>query len=249
LSGVWLPWLTVVLAATLGAAFGSFLNVCIVRLPAGQSLVRPRSRCPQCGTTIAWYDNVPIVSWLVLRGRCRHCRAPISIQYPLIEAATAALWAGAVWHYGASWDAVAAAVFGTVLLGVAVTGVRHGVIPDAYTLSGLVLGLLLALRGGPAGVVAAALGVGVGVALLTVAAMVAGKGFPGGLVSSADIKLMAMVSAFVGWQGALPTIAGGALLRAMALAPVRLRAAGRLVPFGVFLAGSAAVVFVVVHNL
>ena len=96
----------IVAAAAFGAAFGSFLNVCILRLPKDESLVRPRSRCPGCGYQLAWYDNLPVLSWVVLRGRCRKCRMGISIQYPLIELTVAALWAAAAWYYGATLTAL-----------------------------------------------------------------------------------------------------------------------------------------------
>jgi len=102
----------IVLAGVFGSLLGSFLNVCILRLPENQSLVRPRSRCPKCKKVIAWYDNVPVVSWLVLRGRCRRCGERISVQYPLIELLTAALWALGVWYYGPGWTAVTAGVLG-----------------------------------------------------------------------------------------------------------------------------------------
>ena len=93
-----------VYAGILGAALGSFLNVCIARLPEGESLVRPRSRCPNCGHQVAWYDNIPIVSFLALRGRCRGCRERISRQYPLIEGIVAAIWVLMAWYYGPTWE-------------------------------------------------------------------------------------------------------------------------------------------------
>src|SRR5512142_1913083 len=99
-------WLILPYAFVLGAVLGSFLNVCIHRWPLGQSVVRPRSHCPGCGNAIAWYDNVPLLSWLLLRGRCRHCRERISIQYPLVELATALIWLAAAWRFGLSVEAL-----------------------------------------------------------------------------------------------------------------------------------------------
>ena len=94
-----------------GASVGSFLNVCILRWPADESVVRPRSRCPRCGNSLAWYDNVPVVSWLILRARCRNCAEPISAMYPAVEALTGAAWLAAVWYAGPSFLALRLAVF------------------------------------------------------------------------------------------------------------------------------------------
>lgn len=233
----------ITVAGLFGAVIGSFLNVTIVRLPAGQSVIRPRSRCPGCGASIAWYDNIPMVSWLMLRARCRHCRVPISLQYPLIEAATAALWALAAWHYGITLQALAAAVFGTILLGIAVTDAKHYLIPDEYTLGGLVVGLLVALRDGPAGGVDAVIGAAVGFAVLYAVAWGGERVFRQEAMGGGDIKMMAMVGAFVGWKGVLLTIFGGALLGTVIFVPLTIRHK-RLVPFGIFLAAAAGLTFV-----
>ena len=234
----------IVAAALFGSLFGSFLNVCIVRLPADQSIVTPRSRCPSCGAAIVWYDNIPILSWLLLRGRCRRCRAPISVQYLLIEALVAALWAAAAWHYGVTFEALAAAVFGTILLGIAVTDARHFLIPDEYTWGGLALGLLLSLRDGLPGLGQASLGGATGFALLYVIAWAGEKVFKQEAMGGGDIKMMAMVGAFVGWKGVLLTIFGGAVLGTIVFVPLSLKKK-RLVPFGVFLAIAAGMTFVV----
>jgi leader peptidase (prepilin peptidase)/N-methyltransferase len=94
--------LAAVVGGLFGAVIGSFLNVCIVRLPAEQSVVSPPSRCPRCGKPVEWRDNIPMFSWLLLGGKCRGCGKPISILYPLVELATALLWAGMAWYYGLS---------------------------------------------------------------------------------------------------------------------------------------------------
>jgi leader peptidase (prepilin peptidase)/N-methyltransferase len=234
---------TIVTAALFGAVFGSFLNVCIVRLPLDQSIVSPPSRCPRCGVGIAWFDNVPILSWLLLRGRCRHCGEPISVQYPLVELAVALLWATAAWRYGPTLDALAAAVFGTILLGIAVTDARHYLIPDEYTWGGLAIGLALALRGGLPGLVHALEGAAVGFGLLYFIAWGGARVFKQEAMGGGDIKMMTMVGAFVGWTGVLLTLFGGALLGTLVFVPLSLRKR-RLVPFGVFLAAAAAITFV-----
>ncbi len=120
-------------AVLLGVCVGSFLNVCILRLPRDQSLLRPRSTCPHCKQPIAWRDNIPVFSWLWLRGKCRWCHAPISKQYPLIEALVGVLFGVSLLAYGMTLHAVAAALFGTILLGIAITDARHYIIPDEFT--------------------------------------------------------------------------------------------------------------------
>jgi leader peptidase (prepilin peptidase)/N-methyltransferase len=243
--GEWLvpPWAAVAAAAVVGSAVGSFLNVCIYRLPQGGSLVRPPSTCPSCGRRIAWYDNVPILGWLLLAGRCRQCKAPISAQYPLIEALVAALWGLSVWHFGATWQALSAAIFGTILLGIAITDARHYIIPDEFTWGGLAIGLLLSLTGGLAGLGHAALGAVVGFALLYAVAWAGEKAFGKEAMGGGDIKMMAMVGSFVGWKGVLLTVFGGAVLGTLIFVPISFRTK-KLVPFGVFLAAGAALTFV-----
>lgn len=140
----WIPWV----AGLLGLLLGSFLNVCTLRWPVGESVVRPPSRCPGCGTAISARDNVPVLGWVLLRGRCRHCREPISVQYPLVEIAAGAIWAGSFWMWGLEWEAGRAAVFLTILLGIAVSDARFYIIPDPFSLGGAALGLAFAFAPG-----------------------------------------------------------------------------------------------------
>ena len=231
-------------AAALGAIIGSFLNVMILRLPKEESIVFPGSKCPSCQTPIAWYDNVPVVSWLMLGGKCRSCRTGISVQYPLIELLVAVLWGLSAWHYGATLTALAAAIFGTILLGIAVTDARHYLIPDEFSLGGLVVGLLLSFRGGFDGLVVALIGAAVGFGVLYAVAVLGEKAFGKEAMGGGDIKMMAMVGAFVGWQGVLLTIFLGSLLGTIVFVPLQIKQK-RLVPFGIFLAAAAAIVFVV----
>ena len=128
-----------------GACFGSFLNVCISRWPDGLSVVRPRSRCPNCGHQITAFENIPIFSWLALRGRCRGCGQPISFQYPLVEIVTGLIWAWSFLEYGMTFTALRIAVFATVLLGIAVTDAKRYLIPDGFTVFGLVWVVVFAL--------------------------------------------------------------------------------------------------------
>jgi len=232
-----------VAAALAGLCVGSFLNVCILRLPKEQSLLSPPSTCPQCGQRIAWYDNIPLVSWVVLRGKCRRCGNAISAQYPLIEALVGALWLAAYLSYGVSVQALAGALICTILLGIGITDARHYLIPDEFTWGGLGLGLALSLVGGWQGFLQAVIGAAVGFGLLYAVGEAGRWLFKEEAMGGGDVKMMAMVGSFVGWKGVLLTIFAGALLGTLIFVPLSLRKK-RLVPFGVFLAVGAAVAFV-----
>ena len=237
--------LAALVGALFGAVIGSFLNVCITRLPAEQSVVSPPSRCPKCGKPVEWRDNIPVLSWLLLGGKCRGCREPISILYPLVELATAIVWAGMAWYYGLSLDALKGALFGTLLLGIALTDAREYIIPNEFTFGGLAIGLVLSAAGGLNAVLAALLGAVVGFGLLWVVGVAGRWAFKEEAMGGGDIKMMAMVGSFVGWQGVLLTIFLGALAGTAIFLPLTLIGRKKLVPFGVFLAMGAAVTYVI----
>lgn len=227
-----------------GAMIGSFLNVCISRLPAGESVVHPRSRCPGCGNPIAWYDNVPVLSWLVLRARCRSCGTPISALYPLVELATALIWMLAFAYFGPTFLALRVAVFATVMLGVAVTDAREFLIPDGFTLFGLgwVLGtavLVFLVSGFPladsevgswliqydgtfAPLGQALLGACAGAGAVAIAGWLGEVALKREAMGFGDLTLMAVVGAAVGPVRALLTVFLGALLAVLALPLLRL---------------------------
>ena len=238
------PALIIGFAALLGAVIGSFLNVCILRWPADESVVRPPSRCPRCGTGLRPWDNIPIISWLLLRARCRSCGEPISAMYPLVELATALIWAGMAWHHGPSLDALSGAVFGTILLGIAMTDARTYIIPDEFSLGGLVIGLLFSVAGGLPSLGTAVLGAAVGFAVLWLVGVGGTWIFRKDAMGGGDIKMMAMVGAFLGWQGVLLTIFLGALLGTVIFVPITLVKRDKLVPFGIFLALGAAATYI-----
>jgi leader peptidase (prepilin peptidase)/N-methyltransferase len=232
------PPILVAYAGLLGAAIGSFLNVCILRWGAEpkQSVVRPASRCPRCGQGLRWYDNFPIVSWLVLRGRCRGCRQPISPMYPLIEFATALVWAFMAWRSGFGLEALRGAVFVTILLGIAMTDARAYIIPHELSVGGAVLAVGLALVAGtdaptPGGALLGAC-FGAGLVLLAgeLSEMLLGQEAMGG----GDCALMGMVGAFCGWEAVLPVIGAGAAISVVlyAAASVRSLRPGRQSPAG-----------------
>jgi leader peptidase (prepilin peptidase)/N-methyltransferase len=208
LSGSGIPLFFVVFAALFGAVIGSFLNVCILRWGAEpkQSVVRPPSRCPRCGRGLAWYENIPIVSWLILRGRCRGCGLPISIQYPLVELGTAIIWAWFAWRLGLSGAALGAAVFATLLLGIAVTDAREYIIPHEFTYGGMALGLLFSLPEGPAGFVASLQGMIFGAGILYLVGSIGGFFAGRDAMGGGDVAMMAMVGAFLGWESVCVTI-------------------------------------------
>lgn len=239
MTGLLLP---IVLAAVLGLALGSFLNVCAMRWPEDESVVSPRSRCPGCGRPVRWYDNVPVVSWLILRGRCRDCGERISLQYPLVELATGAVWGGMVWIHGVELQALHGALFLTILLGIAVSDARFYIIPDQFSVGGAVLGLALAFVVPEPGVAQAFLGAAGGFGLLWVVAWAGEKAFKKEAMGGGDIKMMALVGSFLGVGGVLLTLFLGALVGALVFGPISYRT-GKLVPFGIFLAAGAAVTY------
>ncbi len=244
----------VVLAGVFGAVLGSFLNVCVYRWPRNESVVRPRSRCPGCGAPIAWYDNVPVLSWLLLRARCRRCGAPISVQYPLVELAVGVIWAGAAWWFGPSGAGLGAALLATIALGVALTDARHYLIPDEFSLGGLGLGLAVSFLPGGLTPVEAVVGAAAGFALLWVVKAAGDWALARGLIRGeelaqvleagetpttlgmGDLKMMAMVGSFLGWRGVLITAFLGSLSGVLVFLPLLLARRRAPVPFGVFLA-------------
>lgn len=221
-----------VAAFVLGAIVGSFLNVVIYRLPRGESLVRPRSRCPSCGRQISAWDNIPIVSFLLLRGRCRACRAPIAWRYPVVEL-TAGLLVVAAWLRDGSWlDVAGSVLFLLSLLAVFFIDLAHHIVPNAITYPGIAVGLLLAAAQGRLvdGLLAA---VGAGAFFLLVAILSRG-GMGGG-----DVKLAAMMGAFLGWPSIvvamLIAFTGGATVGVLLIASGR-RTRKDPIPFGPALA-------------
>lgn len=235
-------------AVLLGAALGSFLNVAVARWPAGESVVRPRSRCPGCGHPIAWYDNVPVLSYLLLRGRCRGCGMRISVQYPLVELATALLWGAAALRFGPQIEAVRMGIFLTILLGIALTDARHMVIPDQLSLGGMALGLALAAAPGGPSFLRALTGAAVGYVFLWLVKLAAERAFRKPALGVGDIHMMAMVGAFVGVPEMLLTVLLGSFLGLVIGVPYtwwrgRLTLMGTYLPLGTFLAMGAAVAY------
>ena len=226
------------LVALAGLATGSFLNVVIHRLPRGQSIVRPRSACPHCGRPIRWHDNVPILGWLLLRGRCRDCRAPISIVYPLVEAATLVVFLLTFRRFGWEPLLVPRLALAAALVALFVIDLRHQILPDRITLTGIGAGLGFSVAF-PPGLRDALIGAAAGYALLWALAEAWYALKRQQAMGGGDLKMLAMIGAFVGWRAMLVAFALSIVLGGLAAAV--LLAIGRVgwgskLPYGCFLA-------------
>ena len=262
-----IPGLAPIAAFLFGACVGSFLNVCIARWPREQSVVRPRSRCPKCGHQLAWFENIPLVSWFALRARCRCCDEVISPMYPIIELTVAIGWLACVLAFGPTFTALRFAIFGTILLGVAVTDFLTYLIPDGFTLSGLVWTLATAIVAfflGEtslfAGPYDALIGACAGAGLIAIVGWLGEVALKREAMGLGDVTLMAFIGGALGPQRAIITVFVASAIGAVAFVAVVYpmiwfrRAHAReqtelalggapveapLVPFGVFLAPAA----------
>jgi leader peptidase (prepilin peptidase)/N-methyltransferase len=210
-------------AFLLGLCVGSFLNVCISRWPRELSVVRPRSRCPRCGHQLSWFENIPVASWLVLRARCRCCDEPISVIYPLGEIAVGLLWAVSVWHFGPTFTALRVAVFLTILTGVALTDLRHYLIPDGFTVFGLIWCLVMAcvapfVEESPifAGPYDALVGACAGAGLIAIIGWLGEVALEREAMGMGDMTLMAFMGAALGPTRAIATVFVAAAIGAVA---------------------------------
>jgi leader peptidase (prepilin peptidase) / N-methyltransferase len=227
------------LAAVLGLVVGSFLNVVIVRLPQGRSLWRPRSACPGCGTAIGWHDNIPILSFAALRGRCRACGVAIPWRYPIVEAVTGGLFVLASATLAPGPDLIAALLLLPALVVVTAIDLEHQIIPDRITLPGIVTGLVANVASGRLSWLDTLTGMALGGAIFLVIILASGGGMGGG-----DMKLGAMIGAFLGWKITLLSILVAVVLGGViAVVLLATGAKGRKepIPFGPFLAAGGAV--------
>jgi leader peptidase (prepilin peptidase)/N-methyltransferase len=242
--------LPVFLAAWLGACFGSFSNVLIYRLPRNLSVVGGRSFCPSCEKTVAWCDNIPLFSWLILRGRCRHCSAPIPVRYLLVEIGGALCALTAVWRFGWTVDGLSASFFLIILLDIAMIDWRHMIIPHTLTVGGILIGSVLSIFGNPPlpqALLGGVVGAGAILAVSYGYKMVRGViGMGGG-----DVVLMAMVGVFLGPWGVPAVLFGGALFGTVYAVTAGRKglSGGAKLPFGTFLAAAAAVVLLCGDNI
>lgn len=269
-----IDWPSVVVFFLVGAAIGSFLNVCVARWPLELSVIRPPSRCPNCETPIKWYDNVPILGWIQLGGKCRNCRAPISVVYPVVELGVALGWVVAALAYGPTLTAVRVAVFGTIMLGISLTDAKHYVIPDGFTVFGLLFVVVASVVSGVRGEMTpfaspwdALIGACAGAGAIAIVGWLGEVALKKEAMGFGDVTLMAVVGAALGPARALLVIFLGALVGAITFLLVvypivRLRSSAGgsetqmelplgarravmpHVPFGVFLAPAAVLALV-----
>jgi leader peptidase (prepilin peptidase)/N-methyltransferase len=237
------PAVQIAFAAAFGAVVGSFLNVIIYRLPLGKSVVWPSSACPHCGRELLWYENVPVVSFLALRARCRTCRAPISFRYPFVEALAAAMFAAAWWYYGPGALLASRLVFGCMLIALFAIDLEHHLLPNAITLPGIVAGLTFSFFAEPGWLASLVGAVAGGGALFAIAEAYYRIRREEGL-GMGDVKMLAMIGAFLGWKLALVTLMMASLAGSvvgLALIASRRGTMKYALPFGTFLALGAAI--------
>lgn len=232
-------WITVL---AMGLIVGSFLNVCIGRLPAGESVVSPGSRCPSCRVAIRWYDNIPILSYVILGGRCRACRASISVRYPLTEAITAVAFLLQAAATGDDFGLLAARLlFTAMLIALFGTDLETQRLPNVITLPGIAIGFALSL-GLPPGPVDSAIGASLGASVLLVIRWAWRKATGVDGMGLGDVKMLAMIGAFLGWRQVIVVLFLSSLTGAVfgvALTLTRRRSLQHRLPFGTFLAVAA----------
>lgn len=228
----------------LGALIGSFLNVCIHRIPRRESLVWPSSHCPSCSKSIAMHDNIPIVSYVMLGGRCRACHALISPRYPIVELTNAIGYGVILWWFGWDWSTLIYMLLFSVLLVVTFIDLTHQIVPDVITLPGIPLGVVCASTILAVGVLNSILGILLGGGILWGLAWISPYLFGKEGMGGGDIKLMAMIGAFLGWKPTLLAIMLGAMLGSIVgigLIALKMMRRDQYLPFGPFLAFGAVV--------
>jgi len=234
----------------LGLVLGSFLNVCIYRLPLGKSIVHPGSHCPKCGTPIRWYQNIPLVSWLVLGRKCGKCSSPIAWRYPLVELLSGSMLLALWIYYGPSWEFLIAGPYALALMVLFFTDLDHQLLPDAVTLTGFAAGMAVAWFNPFLGVAdnpwsrvwSALAGAALGSGVLWAIGAIYGKLRGVEAMGMGDVKMMALVGAVTGPWGVLFTIFGASMVGAvwgLLLIPLRGRSLQDTLPFGCFLAPAA----------
>jgi leader peptidase (prepilin peptidase)/N-methyltransferase len=235
-----------------GAVIGSFLNVCIYRIPRNQSIVFPSSRCPSCNTSIRVWDNIPILSYIILRGKCRSCGEKISPRYPLVEALNAFSYAAVLWRYGIGWDFIIYCLLLSALIVITFIDLDFFIIPDRITLAGIPLGLAAGcfilpdpfMRASFLGYKASIIGALGGFIFYFLMAELSIRLFKKEGMGGGDIKMMAMIGGFMGWKSVILTTFAGSLLGSVggiAFMIAKGKGRGTLIPFGPFLALGAVI--------
>lgn len=240
--------ITYALVALLGLAVGSFLNAAIYRLPRQIPIRIGRSACPRCKTKLKWFHNVPLLSYVFLRGKCAFCGGRISVRYPLVEFVNAVLYLYLFWQYGLSWNFAIYAYVSSALLTIFLIDLDFQIIPDVISLPGIFLGLIFSLFPGGIGIVSSIIGAVVGGGSLFLVAMLGDFLFKKESMGGGDIKLAAMLGAFLGWQKVLFIFVASAVIGliislSLMIFMAKLREQ-RVVPFGPFIAVAAMLAIV-----
>lgn len=231
-------------AFILGAVIGSFLNVCIYRIPAGKSIVSPPSACPHCGQNIRWFQNIPLLSYLFLGGKCASCRTTISFRYPAIEALTGFLFALVLYNFSFGTATPVYWVFVAALIVITFIDLDHQIIPDVISLPGIIVGFVCSFFVPWLTWIDSLLGVVIGGGILLAIAWIYEKVAKREGMGGGDIKLLAMLGAFLGWKAVLPIIFVASLVGSLIGIPLMLLQKGDTklaIPFGPFLAFAATV--------
>lgn len=239
---------TTITMGILGLLFGSFSNVCVHRIPLGESVVSPGSRCPNCRSDIAWYDNIPVFSWLILGRKCRHCHQPIAWRYPMLELSMGMIWAAITWYYPldiySAWFLAQAIILVSILWILTLIDLETFLLPDILTLPGIVVGLLFSWKLGyfTDAVIGAVAGYSVFWLVARLFLVVTGRDGMG----YGDFKLLAMLGAFMGWQ-ALPFIIllssfSGAIIGSITLILAK-KGLQAEIPYGPYLAAAGVIWF------
>ena len=228
-----------------GLAVGSFLNVVIYRLPRKMKFIMERSICPNCANRLKWYHNIPLLSFLFLRGKCAFCQAKISLRYPLVELLCGLFFVYLYWQYGASFTMASYAVLAVMLLVIFFIDLDHQIIPDVVSLPGIGIGLAFSLLPEGIGILPALTGMLVGGGSLYAIALLGDWLFKKESMGGGDIKMAAMLGAFLGWQKVLFVFMASAVIGLVVSVVVMFFSARvretRMIPFGPFLALAAAV--------
>lgn len=227
-----------------GLCVGSFLNVCIWRIPEGRSIVSPPSSCPCCGYRLRFYDNIPILSYLWLRGRCRQCQSPISLRYPVVELMTGLVAVALLFRFGLTLYSLIYFIFLAVLLVITFIDIDHQIIPNSLSLPGIPLFFCLSLALPSLSAVDSLIGIGVGGGSLLLVAWTYERCTGREGMGMGDVKLLALIGALIGWQGVLVTIFVGSVVGTV-IGSLVMVAAGKnsrfRIPFGPFLSLGAMV--------
>ncbi|MBN2226567.1 MAG: prepilin peptidase [candidate division Zixibacteria bacterium] len=244
----------------LGLCIGSFLNVLIYRLPRHIRIGFSRSTCPCCRMPIRFYDNIPVISYLLLAGKCRYCRAEISPRYPMVELLTAGMFVCFFWLYGLSWQFAVYGFLGAILLTIIFIDVEFQIIPDLLTIPGMVIGLGVSLLPSGIGIISSLIGLLVGGGVLYLIAILGDWLFKKESMGGGDIKMTAMLGAFLGWQKIVIIFFAGAFIGLIISVVVMMFSrqvrSSRIIPFGPFLAiaaflailyGDAIIAFYIEH--